>query len=121
MFFVLSKILGFFLVPSNIMVSLGLAGIALLAIAMSVLGRWMLVASTVLGILPIGSGLALPLEARFPRWDATRGPPTGIVVLGGGVIKLETPPYQGEIIFGCTAEWIFTAVELVRRYPGARS
>jgi hypothetical protein len=45
MFFELSQFLGFFLVPSNIMVSLGLAGIALLAIGYARAGRWMLVAS----------------------------------------------------------------------------
>ena len=106
------------------MVSLGLAGIVLLAIGYARAGRWMLVASIVqiaaVGVLPIGSGLALPLESRFPRWDATRGPPTGIVVLGGGVVKPETSADQGEIVLGCTAERIVTAVELARRYPGAR-
>ena len=70
MFFEFSKVLSFFLVPSNIMVSLGLAGIALLAIGYARAGRWLLIASIVLiaavGVLPIGSGLALPLEERFP-------------------------------------------------------
>ena len=106
MFFELSKALNFFLVPSNIMVSLGLAGIMLLAIGYARAGRCMLVASIVLiaavGVLPIGSGLALPLEERFPRWDATRGPPTGIVVLGGGVIKSEISADRGDIVIGDT-------------------
>ena len=66
MFFELSKLLTFFLVPSNIMVSLGLVGIALLAIGYARAGRWMLVASilliAVVGVLPIGNGLALPLR-----------------------------------------------------------
>ena len=83
-----------------------------------------LVASVMLiaavGVLPIGSGLALPLEERFPRWDATRGPPTGIVVLGGGVIKPEISADRGEIAVGGTADRIIAAVELARRYPGAR-
>ena len=123
MFFVLSKILGFFLVPSNIMVSLGLAGIALLAIGYARAGRWMLVTSIVLiaavGVLPIGSGLALQLEERFPRWDTTRGPPTGVVVLGGGVIKSEISAERGYVAVGRTAERIIAAIELARRYPGA--
>ena len=93
MFFVLSKFLGFFVVPSNIIVSLGLIGIALLATGRARMGRCMVVASvmliTAVGVLPIGNGLALPLENRFPRWDATQGAPTGIIVLGGGVIKTE--------------------------------
>ena len=124
MFFELSKVLSFFLVPSNIMVSLGLAGIALLAIGYARAGRWLLVASIVLitavGVLPIGSGLALPLEARFPPWDAKHGPPTGIVVVGGGVIKSEISAERGEVTVGRTVNRIIAAVELARRYPDAR-
>ena len=123
MFFVLSKVLSVFFVPSNIMVSLGLAGIALLAIGYARAGRWMLVTSIVLiaavGVLPIGSGLALQLEERFPRWDTTRGPPTGVVVLGGGVIKSEISAERGYVAVGRTAERIIAAIELARRYPGA--
>src|SRR5262245_10890747 len=72
------------------------------------------------GTLPIGSGLALPLEERFPRWDATRGPPAGVVVLGGGVIKSEISAVRGEIAVGDTADRIIAAVELTRRYLSAR-
>jgi uncharacterized SAM-binding protein YcdF (DUF218 family) len=102
------------------MVILGVAGITLLAIGYARAGRRMLVASVMLtaavGIMPIGSGLALPLEARFPPWDATRGPPTGIVVLGGGVIWSA----RGEIVPGRTADRINAAADLARRYPDAR-
>jgi uncharacterized SAM-binding protein YcdF (DUF218 family) len=123
MFFELSQFLGFFLVPSNTMVSLGLAGIALLAIGYSRAGRWMLVASILLiaavGILPIGSGLALPLEERFPRWDTTRGAPTGIVVLGGGAIRSDISADRGLIALGAAADRIIATVELARRYPSA--
>jgi uncharacterized SAM-binding protein YcdF (DUF218 family) len=124
MFFALSNALGFFLVPSNIMVLLGLAGIAFLAIGYAHTGVRLLVASTVLiaavGALPIGNGLALPLETRFPRWDATRGPPTGIVVLGGGVINSEISTNRGTLALGNAAERIISAVELALAYPGAR-
>jgi uncharacterized SAM-binding protein YcdF (DUF218 family) len=124
MFFEFSKLLSFFPMPSNIMVSLGLAGIALLAIGYARAGRCLLIASVVLiatvGTLPIGIRLALPLEDRFPRWDATRGPPTGVVVLGGGVIKTEISAVRVEIAVGDTADRIIAAVELARRYPSAR-
>jgi uncharacterized SAM-binding protein YcdF (DUF218 family) len=124
MLFEFSKLLSFFLLPSNVMVSLGLAGLALLAIGYGRAGRWLLVASIVLiaavGILPIGRGLALPLEERFPRWDATRGAPAGVIVLGGGVIKSEISAGRGEISVGDTADRIIAAVELTRRYPGMR-
>jgi uncharacterized SAM-binding protein YcdF (DUF218 family) len=124
MFFALSKVLGFFLVPSNIMVLLGLAGIAFLAIGYVYTGVRLLVASTVLiaavGALPIGNGLALPLETRFPRWDPTRGPPSGIVVLGGGVINSEISTNRATLALGSAAERIISVVELALRYPGAR-
>src|SRR5262245_27083299 len=124
MFVELLKLLSFLLVPSNIMVSLGLAGIASLTIGYARAGRWLLIASIVLiaavGILPIGRGLALPLEERFPRWDATRGLPAGIVVLGGGVIKSEISVDRGENAVGDTADRIIAAVELTRRYPSVR-
>ena len=59
------------------MVSLGIAGIIFLALGYARISRWMLVASIVLiaavGVLSIGIGLVLPLEARFPPWDARRG------------------------------------------------
>jgi uncharacterized SAM-binding protein YcdF (DUF218 family) len=124
MLFELSKLLSFFLVPSNIMVILGFAGITLLAIGYARAGRWLLITSIALiaavGILPIGRELALPLEERFPRWDATKGPPAGIVVLGGGVIKSEISADRGEIAVGDTADRIIAAVELTRRYPTVR-
>ena len=42
MFFVLAKILGFFAVPSNILILLGLAGIVLMATLLGMaLGGWM--------------------------------------------------------------------------------
>ena len=123
MFFVLSKLLNFFL-PSYVLVSIGLTGIMLLASGYARVGLWMLTASIVLiaavAILPIGNWLALPLEARFPRWDATRGPPLGIVVLGGGVIRPEMSTYRSEVVLGNTAERMIAAGELARRYPAAR-
>jgi uncharacterized SAM-binding protein YcdF (DUF218 family) len=116
MFFELSKLLSFFLMPSNIMVILGLAGITLLAIGYGRAGRWLLITSIMfiaaVGILPIGSGLALPLEERFPRWDATKGPPAGVVVLGRGVIKSEISADRGEIAVVDTVDRILAASEL---------
>ena len=62
----------------------------------------------------------MPLEDRFARWDATRGPPAGVIVLGGGVIKTEISADRGEIVVGSSADRIIAAVELARRYPNAR-
>jgi len=41
--------------------------------------------SRIAGLSPLGNVLIFPLEQRFPAWDASRGAPDGIVVLGGAV------------------------------------
>jgi uncharacterized SAM-binding protein YcdF (DUF218 family) len=61
----------------------------------------------------------LPLEQRFPRWDASRGPPDGIVVLGGAIspgISLA----RGAVALNDAAERIAATAVLARRYPDAR-
>src|SRR2546422_11191656 len=89
MFFLLSKILGFFALPSNLIAVLAVAGVALLFTRFQRAGRRLAVASVVLlllaGLSPLGNALIYPLEERFPPWDASRGAPTGIVVLGGAI------------------------------------
>ena len=83
----LSKILGFFAMPSNLLISIGLIGVLLLATRFAAHGRRLMAAClvllAVLGLSPVGNALILPLEQRFPPWDAARGPPDGIIVLGG--------------------------------------
>ena len=85
MFFILSKILGFFALPSNLLIGIGLVGLILLCTRFTRLASWLVVTSLVLialfGLSPLGNALILPLEQRFPAWDASRGPPDGIVVL----------------------------------------
>ena len=116
------EFLSFFRVPSNIMVSLGPAGIALLAIGYARAGRLAhrQYRARPASALDNGSGITLPLEKRFPRWDATRGPPAGVVVLGGGVIKSQ---FSADSRPGCRWRYsgsVIAAVELARRYPNAR-
>src|ERR1700704_5377048 len=89
MFFVLSKILGFFASPSNILIALGLVGAALTCTRFVRVGVRLATLSLVLlaifGLSPAGNVLILPLEERFPPWDPSRGAPDGIVVLGGAI------------------------------------
>ena len=89
MFFVLSKILGFFAIPSNFVISFGILGLLLLMTRFARAGRRLVVASlvvlAVLGLSPIGNALIIPLEQRFPPWDGARGAPDGIIVLGGAI------------------------------------
>jgi uncharacterized SAM-binding protein YcdF (DUF218 family) len=123
MFFLASKLLGFFLVPSNILVGLGLLGAILLLTRFARAGRRLLVASVLLivvvGVLPVGVALTLPLENRFPHWDPANGAPSVIVVLGG-VINPYISIARSQVALTEAAERVTTAVALARRYPAAR-
>jgi uncharacterized SAM-binding protein YcdF (DUF218 family) len=123
MFFILSKTVGFFAYPSNAFVLLGLLGLVLLATRRRRVGVWLIAASLVLlaigGWSPLGNALILPLEQRFPSWDASRGPPYGIIVLGGGIVP-EVSATRGEPQVNEAAERVLTFATLARRYPEAR-
>jgi uncharacterized SAM-binding protein YcdF (DUF218 family) len=123
MFFVLSKVLGFFAIPSNLVMALGLAGVLLLATRFVRAGRRLIVASiivlAILGYSPVGNLLIIPLEQRFPPWDAARGAPDGIVVLGGA-ISPDVSTARNDVALNEAAERMTTMVELARRYPNAR-
>jgi uncharacterized SAM-binding protein YcdF (DUF218 family) len=123
MFFILSKVLGFFAIASNVVIALGLLGVLLLATRLKRTGRFLTVASLIvlalLGLSPIGNALIIPLEQRFPPWDDTRGPPDGIVVLGGAITP-EVSAARNEVALNEAAERVTSAVALARRYPQAR-
>jgi len=123
MFFILSKTLGFFALPSNVLISIGLVGLALLCTRFRRLASWLVVTSLVLlataGFSPLGHLLMLPLEQRFPAWDPSRGAPDGIVVLGGA-ISPEVSMARGAVALNDEAERITSTAELARRYPEAR-
>jgi uncharacterized SAM-binding protein YcdF (DUF218 family) len=123
MFFPLSKILGFFAIPSNLVVSIGILGLLLLPTRFARAGRALafasLIALAILGLSPVGNALIIPLEDRFPRWDATRGAPDGIIVLGGA-ISPDVSSARDEVALNEAAERLTVAAELARRYPDAR-
>ncbi len=89
MFFSLSKILGFFTVPSNAVAMLCALGLLLLATRFRKAGLRIMVLGVVLllvvGFSPLGHLLLLPLTERFPAWSAAGRPPDGIIVLGGAI------------------------------------
>ncbi len=123
MFFVLSKIVGFFAQPSNILIALGLVGALLMATRFARAGRQFAVASIVLlavfGLSPLANVLILPLEQRFPPWDTDRGAPHGIVILGGSFDTVVSGA-RGEIALTDAAERLTVVADLARRYPAAR-
>jgi uncharacterized SAM-binding protein YcdF (DUF218 family) len=123
LFFFLSKTLGVMLLPSNFLIGLGLAGAVLLFTRFTPLGRRLLIASVVLlaicGVSPLGNLLLYPLEARFPPWDATRGAPDGIVVLGGS-IDPELSAAHGLPVYRGAVDRLVATAALAHRYPRAR-
>jgi uncharacterized SAM-binding protein YcdF (DUF218 family) len=87
------------------------------------LGKYLMVASllalAVIGLSPLGNALIIPLEQRFPPWDDTRGPPDGIVVLGGAITP-DVSAARNDIALNEAAERVTATVALARRYPEAR-
>ncbi len=103
------------------MIGLGLLGILLLATRRARVGRFLtaasLIALAVLGLSPLGNALIIPLEQRFPPWDDSRGPPDGIVVLGGAITP-DVSAARNEVALNEAAERVTATVALARRYPG---
>jgi uncharacterized SAM-binding protein YcdF (DUF218 family) len=121
--FIISRSLGFFAMPSNVLLVAGLLGLLLMRTKTTArAGRRLIAAAIVLllvfGLLPLGKLLMAPLEARFPPWDAGRGAPDGIVVLGG-VVEPEVAdrPDSG---LNEAAERITAVAGLARKYPAAK-
>jgi uncharacterized SAM-binding protein YcdF (DUF218 family) len=123
MFFILSKIVGFFALPSDIAATLAAVGVVLLFTRFRSAGRALATLGVVLlliaGLSPLGNALMLPLEERFPPWDASRGAPAGIIVLGGAVgPELSAARHTPDL--NESAERLTATAALARRYPDAR-
>jgi uncharacterized SAM-binding protein YcdF (DUF218 family) len=123
MFFILSKTVGVLLRPSVTIMLIGLIGLLLLRTRWRRGGVRLMVTSLVLllivGVSPLADIVTHALESRFPKWDASRGAPDGIVVLGGAL-----SPYlsqrHGEPIVGEDVGRILAIGKLARDYPNAR-
>ena len=123
MFFLLAKVLGFFSMPSNVLMSLGVIGMVLMASRFARAGRRIAVTALILlgvaGWSPFGNAIILPLEERFPAWDASHGAPAGIISLGGALDTVVSP-VRGEVALNEAAERMTAIAELARRFPDAR-
>jgi uncharacterized SAM-binding protein YcdF (DUF218 family) len=123
MFFYASKVLGFFAIPSNLIILLGIVGALLLRTRFARAGSGLVVGSLVLlaviGLSPVGNALIVPLEDRFPPWDDRRGAPHGIVVLGGA-ISPDISHARNTVALNEAAERLTVVADLAKRYPDAR-
>jgi uncharacterized SAM-binding protein YcdF (DUF218 family) len=123
LFFVLSKTLGVMLLPTNFLIGAELFGVVLLATRFAALGRKLMIASVALlaicGFSPVGNVMLYSLEQRFPPWDATKGAPDGVVVLGGP-IDPDLSAAHGVPVTSAAADRLITAAALGRQYPNLR-
>jgi uncharacterized SAM-binding protein YcdF (DUF218 family) len=123
MFFILSKVLAFLVVPSNIVLCIGLLGLILLVTRFRRFGAGLMAACLVLvvvvGVLPIGAAMFWALENRFPAWKDDGRPVDGIIVLGG-MIDPHMSAVRGGLSLGGEVERMTEAAVLARRYPAAR-
>ena len=121
MFFILSKTIAFFLLPSNFLLILAFAGVMLLATRWRRAGLRIITGAVVLlaivALLPVGTVLIYALESRFP--PSTRGAPDGIIVLGGGISPKLSKAF-GKPVFNGSASRVLAMAKLARDYPNAR-
>lgn len=120
LFFYVSKAVGFVVAPTNALILLLLLGVATLRWR---LGRRLVALSAVLfvlcGLSPLPNLVIAPLEQRFPRWDASRGAPDGIIVLGGALDSAAFAA-NGDFALNEAGERMTEAVALALAYPNAR-
>jgi len=123
MYFYLSKTVALLLVPSNLLILAMAVGFILTWTRWRRTGRWLVATGFVLflalGYLPVGRALNHVLENRFPVWDAARGAPDGIVVLGGVIDPLRSR-LRGQVALNGAAERATVIAKLARDYPNAR-
>jgi uncharacterized SAM-binding protein YcdF (DUF218 family) len=123
LFFILSKTLGAMLLPTNLLIGVGVVGAILLLTRFASLGRRLVMISVLLlvvcGLSPLGALLLYPLEQRFPPWDAGHGAPDGIIVLGAS-IEADLSVAHGTPVVRGAPDRIISAAALALRYPNAR-
>jgi len=123
MFFILSKTVALLLLPSNLLILCGLAGVILMMTRRRRLGAWLaggsIVTMVLVSFLPVGTLLLSALERQFPRWDAAKGAPDGIIVLGGAIHPRHSLAYGAPMV-NADAGRIIALAKLARDYPDAR-
>ena len=123
MFFVLSKVLAFLAIPSNIILGIGVLGLLLLLTRFRRSGVRLMVACLmllmVIGLLPIGMALIAVLENRFPPGKEGGPPVTGIIVVGGP-INSRMSVLRGSVSISSGVERLIEGAALARRHPAAR-
>lgn len=122
MFFFISKFIEFFLIPSNLVVLLGLIGILAMLLGIPRTGRAFVIASVPLLVIcgwsPLGLAALMVLEDHFSQPVIDR-PVAGIILLGGAV-DTHISSDRRTLAMNEAGERLTVTVDLSRRYPAAR-
>jgi len=123
MTYLVSKIFGFLITPSNLVASVCLIGLMLLltrwkraGVRIGITGILLLL---VCGYSSLGNVLLLTLSERFPAWQEGGRAPDGIIVLGGA-INPDLTAVRGSAEINSSAERMTAAAMLARRFPNAK-
>jgi uncharacterized SAM-binding protein YcdF (DUF218 family) len=124
MFFYASKVIGFFLQPSTLLILLFLLGFGLYWRGRRRAGIRVLAGTALIyavaGLSPFSNAMMLGLEQHYSRPDeASLGRVDGIIILGGVVDTLVTGA-RGEIALNEAAERLTESAALALRFPAAR-
>ncbi|MEQ1755964.1 MAG: YdcF family protein [Micropepsaceae bacterium] len=123
MFYFVSKIVWFFLTPSNLLLTFVISGLVLARFRRERTGRILAGAGAagllIAGLSPLGNALILPLEQRFPTFTDTGQNITGIIVLGG-TFDSEVTNARGQMALNESGERLLALAALAHRYPQAR-
>lgn len=123
MFFILSKVLGFVLLPSNAIAMLGVAGLAFLVAGFGRIGRAAVTGALLLlavaGWSPLGDIMSRSLENRFPPCHDDGSALAGIIILGGA-LETTVSSTRDSVALNDAAERMTQAVMLARLHPEAR-
>jgi uncharacterized SAM-binding protein YcdF (DUF218 family) len=126
-FYIASKILWFFLTPSNLIFAAIAIGTILVLWSNKFqksgrrilgLGTFMLL---ICGLGPVGAALTIPLEKRFPLLVNDQTPqPTGIIILGGAVRSRSAMASPDMLELNEAGERITALIYLAKLYPNAK-
>jgi uncharacterized SAM-binding protein YcdF (DUF218 family) len=123
MFFILSKVVGFVVTPSNVIALICLAGVLLLATRWRARAAKVMAAGIVLllvaGFSPAGQAMMLVLSERFPAWQANGRTPDGVIILGGA-ISPDISAVRATPELNSAVDRLIAAADLARRYPQAK-
>ena len=122
MHYILSRSIGFLIVPSNTIASFAGLGLLLLILrrrcATSVSGLALAVLVTA-SLSPLGNMLFTPLEQRFPDMAYPEQPVDGIIILGGSYDTV-SHSYESELVLHEDTKPVSVVADLAHRYPDAK-